>query len=265
MNETGNVDRTSFLLPEGHFGKSSAKPTTDEDEITSSIEAYKQYPTRSNSSRMLKVLNPAIEQAAKSHVGSMTPHMMASAKQLALKTIGNFDPSKSSLNTYLYHQMRGLKRIGSQKSRVITIPERVAIESNSLNQQAKAFEVENGYEPSDQELADFTGISVKRIGQVRSRHHGLSEGLFIDEEGGRYSPEVENSGDDIRKAWMELVYSDLDNTNKRIMELTGLYGNHRPLSNTEIAARLGITPSAVSQRKAKIQEIINREDLNPFS
>ena len=66
--------------------------------------------------------------------------------------------------------------------------------------------------------------------------------------------------------WLKIVYDDLQPVDQRVMELTlGLNGQSK-LSNQEIAARLRISPGAVTQRKAKIQAVLDREhDLSPFS
>ena len=62
-----------------------------------------------------------------------------------------------------------------------------------------------------------------------------------------------------------MVYYDLDDTNQSIMEYTlGLHGAP-VLENREIANRLGITAGAVSQRKAKIQAMLDEQFMvDPF-
>jgi hypothetical protein len=115
------------------------------------------------------------------------------------------------------------------------------------------------------EIADKTGISVKRINYVSKFRYPMSQGSFSgmgEEENEMFSPAVEQGPSN---TWFEFVYSDLDPTNQKIMEWTlGLHGQ-KPLSNQAIARKLRMTPGAVSQRKAKIQYILNQEELNPFA
>jgi len=68
-----------------------------------------------------------------------------------------------------------------------------------------------------------------------------------------------------RDAWVQIVYDELPSLDQKIMELSlGLHGR-KPLSNLEIAKKLGRSPGAISQRKAKIQELLDQEqDLSPF-
>jgi Mn-dependent DtxR family transcriptional regulator len=59
------------------------------------------------------------------------------------------------------------------------------------------------------------------------------------------------------EGWNELVYHDLDEINQTIYDY--LIGGHgrTPISTSEIARKLGITPSAVSQRAAVIQSMLD--------
>ena len=67
------------------------------------------------------------------------------------------------------------------------------------------------------------------------------------------------------KFWVELVYSDLDETDQLILAHTlGLRGRE-VLQNQQLAKKLGISPGAVSQRKQRIQRLLDREQqLSPF-
>jgi hypothetical protein len=65
-------------------------------------------------------------------------------------------------------------------------------------------------------------------------------------------------------AWLDYVYTDQDGMNQKIMEWTlGMHGQPI-LPNHEIARRRGVSQGAISQRKARIQQIINQTELNPF-
>jgi DNA-binding Lrp family transcriptional regulator len=57
---------------------------------------------------------------------------------------------------------------------------------------------------------------------------------------------------------MDFVYGDLDNTNKLIMDMSLGRNGRKQTSVQEIARRLNITPGAVSQRAAKIQQMLNQ-------
>ena len=62
-----------------------------------------------------------------------------------------------------------------------------------------------------------------------------------------------------------MVYQGLSPLDQRVMELTlGMRGNKK-LSNQEIAAKLNRSPGAITQRKTKIQQLLDQEQkLSPF-
>ena len=65
--------------------------------------------------------------------------------------------------------------------------------------------------------------------------------------------------------WTEIVYQDLGPVDQKIMEMSlGMHGQKK-LSNLEIAKKLNRSPGAITQRKMRIQELLNQEsDFSPF-
>ena len=64
-----------------------------------------------------------------------------------------------------------------------------------------------------------------------------------------------------QEAWLGFVHGDLSPTNKLVMDLLLGRNGRKKTSVQEIAKRLNITPGAVSQRAAKIQELLNKNAL----
>jgi hypothetical protein len=66
-------------------------------------------------------------------------------------------------------------------------------------------------------------------------------------------------------AWLEFVYDDLDPRNQFIMERAfGMHG-HRRINPTQIAKAMKLSPGAISQRMALIQNKIDAvEDAGVF-
>ena len=126
---------------------------------------------------------------------------------------------------------------------------------------------EMGREPTDLELADRTGFSLKRMTKVRKYQPGVSEGTLESVDPGllgSLSPALARSQKS-RQMWIDMVYQDLPPLEQKIMEHTfGMHG--RPtLSNQALAAKLKRSPGAISQRKARIQQSLDQEpDLGAF-
>jgi len=202
-------------------------------------------------SELLRSAQPTIDKALSSYAGG-DKSLTARAKRLAIDAFRNYDPKMGAkLNTHLMIRLRPLQREYTNRSSVVAIPERVQIDRFRLEQAERSLTDELGREPSDAELSDYVGFSPKRIAHVRqfARKRYAESQLTTPEGMPTQAVAEEVSPEDI---WFEYVHHDLDPIDKKILEWkTGMY-NKQVLSTNEIARRLKITPSAVSQRAAKI-------------
>lgn len=234
-----------------------------EDEYKEPYAAWKEKPGPESNAAMLKTLQPAIDRGIRAHVGEPNPLLVSRARKLALNGLHSYDPSRSRLQTHLFNQLQGLKRINRQQGQVIRAPERVSIDAYHLRNYEQELTDQLGREPTDAELANHSGFSKRRIAHVRGLQAGVPEGsLDVAAPGIMPGMSVDPKA---RQSWVEMVYDDLAPVDQKIMEhAIGLHG--RPvISNTEIAAKLRRTPGAISQRKKRIQALLDQEEsLSPF-
>ena len=241
-------------------------PDRLEDAYRDPYTTWSRNPSKANTSKLLTSISPDIDKGISAHVGYTTPMLRSRARQIALKAVRSYDPSKAKLGTHIVNQLQGLRRIARKQTQILPEPERVAIDRTFIEQARNKFLDESGYEPSARELADATGLSQKRIKHVQSFRHAIAEstlsGMNDEGEMASFDPAIERQGS---TAWLEFVYDDLDDTNQKIMDWTlGLHGQ-KELSNRQIAAKLRLSPGAISQRKAYIQSILAQEqELSPF-
>jgi DNA-directed RNA polymerase specialized sigma subunit len=234
-----------------------------EEEFAEPFHAWKANPTPEANAQILKTLHPVIEQGVKAHVGDANPLMMSRARKLALNGLRSYDPARSRLKTHLYTQLQGMKRIARQQGQVIQAPERVQLDAYHLKNHEQELSDSLGRDPSDAELADHTGFSLKRIAHVRQFQPGVSEGTMdavAPNMGiGMQAPSKSH------ETWVQMVYEDLPVLDQRILEHTlGLHGRPQ-MSNQALARKLGRSPGAISQRKARIQQLLDQEEeLSPF-
>lgn len=213
-------------------------------------------PTPKNKSAIMGKLQPVI----KPHLSQYgnNPLITGQAKLLAINAMGSYDPAKGSLRSHIGSAMQGLQRQAAQMNQMIDIPERVAIESEKLREAENMLEGDLGRPPSDLELSGHLGMSAKRLGYIRKLRRPTNNGKFTDEDGAVYTPDGVNSGDDtLGDIWQELVYHDLQPHDQVIMEHTlGLNG--KPiLENRQLADKLRLSPGAISQRKQRIQNMLD--------
>ena len=233
-----------------------------ESEFTDIYDKWKSDPTQDNNAEILNTLSPVISGATRMHVGSDNPLLRSQARRMTLRALKTYDPSRSRLKTHLTNHLRGLKRVSRKQSTVLAVPERVALDKYNLDLSNQELADELGREPSVSELADKTGLSSRRIAHVRCYMPAVAEGTMQRQDDflGAVRPAVSSSN-----TWQEIVYEEAAPLDKKIMEWTLGLGGQAVLPNAEIARRLKRSPGAISQRKQKLQELLDQEEtLSPF-
>jgi hypothetical protein len=201
---------------------------------------------------ILKHSRDVIEKGITTYSGTDSPLMRSRARSIAAQAVKSYDPTaKASLSSWIMTNLQGLTRYRQQVS-PIRVPERVQYELHAVNQAAQELYDELGRDPTPVELADRTGLSSKRIDYVRRFNRSIrTESDYVDEEGGTYLPGVpDNSWENV---WAEFVYHDLDNINKKIYDMRVRKG----MSVNDIAGKLNMSASAVSQRANKISDMLS--------
>jgi hypothetical protein len=220
--------------------------------------AWKKDPTPDANAAILKTLDPVIEGAMRVHVGQPNPLLKSRASLMTLDALKTYDPARGRLQTHLYNQLLGLKRVNRKQTSILAVPERIALERQQLEEAASSLRAELGREPVDAELADRTGFSMARMGRVRSYRPAVSEGAIEASAPAGFSGGVRPAAPP-PSIWPEIVYDELDAYHRKVMEYgLGLHGR-RPISNAEIAVRLGRSPGAISQAKLRIQKLLDQE------
>jgi DNA-directed RNA polymerase specialized sigma subunit len=161
-----------------------------------------------------------------------------------------------------------LQRAARKQQQILSIPERVQMESGHLKRVEDNLTEKLGREPSTAELASASGLSAKRIAKVRAFRYPVSEGSMItlDDEGQEQGPAVVDTGKERAEAWRQIVYMDADPVDQKIMEWSfGMHGAPQ-IEVFEMAKRLGVTPAAISQRRNRLQRMLDQEaELSPYA
>jgi RNA polymerase primary sigma factor len=236
-----------------------------EDEFKPAFQQWQQDKTPAGNAAFLKAIDPVISQGVQAY-GSDSPLIQSKARLLALDAMNKYDPKRSRLRSHLLSHMQGLRRINRQQGQVISVPERIILESQKLKSATQELADNLGREPTDAEISDNLGISIPRILKIRKYQPGLSTGQAetLDPMSGGIAGKIpgDTSAQDL---WLQVVHQDLNPIDQQILEMTlGLNGK-RKYSNLEIAKALNRTPAAITQRKIKIQGVLDKEqELSPF-
>ena len=220
------------------------------------IRAWQQDQTQSDyTAELLRRMQPTIRSAMTSYAPGMDSQLGVKAAHLTLDALRGFDPTKGAEpTTYVFHNLKRLSRYGAKASSIIPQPEGFALEQKKVHEAIERFTDDNRREPSMVELADYTGLSVKRLRKLLDANTVVNESSTLTDDSGKDTMTQSGLTDN---DYFEYVYASVGPIDQKIMEWTsGLHGV-KPLSNNDIAKKLRISPAAVSQRKGKIQQLLS--------
>jgi len=173
------------------------------------------------------------------------PQMRHQARLYAADAVKKFDPaSGTKLRTWTQSQLQSLQRYRRENQGPVKVPDRASIDAWAIEKSQRELEDSLGFEPSVLQLADHSGLSVKRIAAVRKITRPVAASAQMYDEG-------ESLPDFLGEA-LEYVYGDSDPVDRKIIELTTGYGGSPMLSKKDTAERLGISPAQVTRRSERI-------------
>jgi len=217
-------------------------------------EIWSAEPTPENMSKVLSSLDNLVTAEASKYVGPGNL-LQAKARRLAVDAVKSYTPDRgAALNTWVVSNLRPLSRY-SNMLKPVRLPEetnRRVLETMRIRNE---FTDQYGKEPSDEELADHIGISVPKIQAYRKkalslRSEGSLDAIAENSESGGISPMVEENSrlPNIEDA----VYRGLNTRDKFIFDNKTGKKTGIQLSNFEIAKRLNVSPTYISQRSEMI-------------
>jgi len=233
-----------------------------EPEFEQPFTAWKQNANPQTAGAMLKAVDPVINTAMRSFGGNNSPTLRIKAKQIVIDdALPSYSPDRGSLRSHLMSRLQRLQRLSGREQSAISLPERVALDQMHMERSRKELEDSLSRPPSDQELADHAGLSLRRIGHIRRGVRSMAESTITQQNAsgaGGYDPSARGLNED--DPWLEFVYMELGPTDQTILERSlGLHG-HTPIHPIELARTLKVSPAAISKRMTKIQGLLDRRD-----
>jgi RNA polymerase primary sigma factor len=253
----------------GEVAAPFSKNEAAENDFNHQFAEWTKTPTPESNVKILSAVQPTIDTALSSYVGkNPSPIMQSRAKLMALNALKTYDPQRGNVRTHLLSQLQSLRRLAAKEQNIISIPEQVGLDFQKLESAENELRDKLNRDPADDEVADYTGLSVRRIRKIRSFNQPVAEGMT------QVTADPDSSPTEIAStlpganfstdAWINFVYDDLTPTDKLIMDMTLGRNGRRRASTQEIARRLNITPGAVSQRAAKIQAMLDKRYEHNF-
>lgn len=232
------------------------------------VRSYLEQPSPQTLSAALKALAKPIETATRKYARNADPIALGRAKKIVADSLSRYEPSKGSIQTYIDRQLQGLQRWSSRRGRPLKTPDMLQMQSARLGEAERRLENELGRPPSSRQLADETGLPLDVIARIRRGDSQVFNSSFGD-DGSDSQATISDLpvADDQRLAtsWIQFVKDDLNDTDQYILEHTLGLNGAKVYDNQTLAAKLKMTPGRVSQRKANIQRLLDKQHgLNPF-
>lgn len=244
------------LLPKLNLPAPGAPKKDKEAEREALLNSYKARPDPGNLKSVLDAYDDVITKASQQFSGGYdSPILKRRAQILAAKAIKTFDPSKGTkVSTHIYNSLQPIRRMAPAMTEAVVVPERVAIDMAKLDEVDKELYNFLGRDPSDAEIADRTGLSIKRIGKLRKMHMPVNEGSFRDPENPDQIDSPGVAGKTPEQVMIDYLYYDLSPMDQKVMEMSSGYNGRPKLSLEETAVALGKPYKWVSQRASIIQK-----------
>jgi DNA-directed RNA polymerase specialized sigma subunit len=223
--------------------------------------------SRTKLSEFLNLIDPVLTKAINVYGGAFNSDLLRSrAKYYAIKAIKDYDPTKSSMTTHLYTRLKRLMEDTRYEIYPTYISSKEALLRNKINTAIKELTNKLGHEPSAAQIADHTGISLRKVEKILGKSINII-GEGVEERGeegesvrgvGTGTVVVERPGvkEQKFKLLLESVYLSLDPLHQAIMEeIYGMYGK-KPKQLADIARKYRLTPARISQIKSNIDQKI---------
>ena len=220
-------------------------------------EAWRRYQAgdKKAAKDVLLELDKTINSALRSYAGD-DPAYLTQARLLALSAVKTYDPSRSAkLSTHVFNNLQRLQRISAQRGNIIKVPENAALQRRVIDKARDSFIADNGIDPTTEELADATGMSMDRINKLSQYIGVTSESRTNDDKGDSMVAQQDKA----LQLYDRYIYDELDRTDKKIYEWSTGYGGEKIIDRATMAKKLGISQAAVSQRASKISNKFNQD------
>jgi len=239
--------------------KNSKIPGLDivEEQYRDDLLAYKQTQDQKALSRLIDNLKPVLMKGIHTF-GQGNTMLLPHAKLLAKSAIDNYEIGKTGVESYVMLYLQRLQRINPKISSPIRTSETNLILFKQMQEAEKELQDALGRPPSDQEIADKLGKSLKAIEKARKAMGAATESAFQ----GNVSGVVPQEGlSDRQKLWIESIYKTLSGSDQYIADNRfGLHGR-RKTTLQEIATALKMPLSSVADRVKRLEEMFNPPEL----
>ena len=218
-------------------------------DIDQQFDTWYHSQTSPNMNKVLSSMVGDMDRAIQTAGGKPSPLTRGFAKKAVVKAMKSYKPGAGTkFRTWAQTSLRQLVRPVRQSRFTVKIPEQRARQAAKVRSLIDEIQAETGFEPSDATIADRLALPMSRVASARggSAPEVTSGEIFANAEPADESALIN-----------DMVYYSLAPRDQTIMEYAFGYNGVKPLKAVEIARRLKVSPAAISQRLAKIRQLMS--------
>ena len=223
------------------------------DQIKAVVTRWQKNRTPQDTKQIVAYLKPTIQSALHTYTPGQESAFRIKATKLALQSLTSYDASKAAApSSFVFTNLQRLNRIRRQRQNIIHIPESQVYLKQQIDKKVQQLQDDLGRQPTIDQICDATGMSRKKLQKI--------EGNSTFSESSAINPQTQASTFGVKditdRDYYNYVYSSVGDVDKKILQWSMPY-NGTPLSNNDIAKRLKLSPGAISQRKARLQQMMS--------
>lgn len=231
----------------------SSTASSQADAVTAAYSAWKLDPSQANMAGVIRAVEPYLSAVVRDYNGPK-PLLLSRARSMVPDLVRKFDPSKASLRTWIDRGMQPLSRY-AQRLRPIHMSEAVARQAAEVNSRRMELADQLLRDPDDNELAEYTGISVDRLKKLRAKAPAtVAESSFSDLSGEQILPATQTISHMSEAA--DIVRESMTPAERQVYDGRTTGG----LGVAQLAKSLRTSPASISQTAAGLADRINKVD-----
>jgi hypothetical protein len=252
--------RDPFQFPE--TWKVPAGQTASQKRYRQELDMWRQWKESKEEPTKLSPLMSSLDKVIQTNVNKYhnrdiyRPAMEAEARNITIRALRRYDPTKAKINTFVTTNLRSLNRYTKQHQNFSRIVESVSENIGPYNRAKDELRETLGYPPTAQQLADKLKWPLKQVERLEADQRRDIIAVPIPGGGADFDPFREEVPR--MRELTEILRYDLTPNELAVWEyLTGSGGKPKITSTGKIARRLGWSDSKVSQLRNSVGKKVN--------
>lgn len=222
------------------------------DAFTQLVLQWKKTKNPQLTKQVVAQLKPTIDSALHTYTPGQENNFKVKAVKIALNSLQNYDSTKNtSPNTFVFTNLQRLNRLRRQRQNIIHISQSQVYLKQQVDKKIEELTEDLGRQPTEAQISDATGMSSKKLQKLKG-FSTFSQSSSINPQNNQSTFGI---SDITEKDCYNYLYASVGDVDKKILQWSMPY-NGKVKSNNQIAKALHLSPGAISQRKARLLQML---------